>query len=170
MTGATILTEPARGESMNAQNDWGRRRFLQTLTAGFSLLPAAAPSEVSSNLSREKCPALMAPPDSSGKTSPPIFDPLLDPRCRQLPGAKVDSWPAHWIWYPGQLTAHLHAKTLQASMARCAQVGYPSSFRQPLSFAYFRIRTAPDSANSVCCAGPNNSPSSTRPPLCLLLL
>src|SRR3974377_970359 len=139
---------------MSTQNVWGRRRFLKTLTSGLSLLPAAAPLEVASDLSRQKTLEFMAPTNSPGKIPMPIYDPLLDPKCRLLPAARNDTWPAHWIWYPGQLTSHLHARTVQASMVRCAQVGYPSSFRQPLSFAYFRKRATLRESSQIRWAGP----------------
>ncbi|HVN79305.1 MAG TPA: hypothetical protein VMW38_09940, partial [Terriglobia bacterium] len=138
---------------MTARIGWDRRRFLRTLTTSLSLFPTTAFS-VPPYKSRESGPVRRALLDSPAKMSARIFDPLLDPRCYQLPGAKVEVWPAHWIWYPGQLTAHLHARTLQASMGRCAQVGYPSSFRQPLSFVYFRKRAVLSEGSGIRWAGP----------------
>ncbi len=49
-----------------------------------------------------------------------------------------DTWKARWIWFPGQLAAHRHARRVQRAMERCTMVGYPANFRQPLSEAYFR--------------------------------
>jgi alpha-L-rhamnosidase len=46
---------------------------------------------------------------------------------------------ARWIWFPGQLAAHRHARRVHRAMQRCTMVGYPGNFRQPLSETYFRI-------------------------------
>jgi len=69
------------------------------------------------------------------------YDPLLDPRCRVRVRAEARGWPARWIWFPGQLAAWRHAACVRASMERCVDVGYPGSFRQAETFAYFRRRT-----------------------------
>src|SRR5262249_42965478 len=43
------------------------------------------------------------------------------------------NWNAQWIWYPGQLAAYLHSRRIRLAMTRCAYVGYPANFRQPVS-------------------------------------
>lgn len=45
---------------------------------------------------------------------------------------------AQWIWYPGQLAAYRHSRRIRLSMTRCAYVGYPANFRQPVTETYFR--------------------------------
>jgi hypothetical protein len=54
--------------------------------------------------------------------------------------AADDDRTAQWIWYPGQLAAHRQARRVLRSMERCAKVGYPGNFRQPLPFAAFRMK------------------------------
>lgn len=70
-----------------------------------------------------------------------MFDPLLDPACRPLPRPAYVQWNARWIWFPGQLSAHLHAKAIRASAQRCVYIGYPGNYRQPEHQAWFRYRT-----------------------------
>jgi alpha-L-rhamnosidase len=93
----------------------------------------------------------------SGVHSPAVrrpFDPLLDPACRVAPAPSGEAWRACWIWHPGQLTAHIHAKRMRAAMSRCTSVGYPSAFRQPLSHAAFRKRATLPGPTVVRWAGP----------------
>jgi hypothetical protein len=52
--------------------------------------------------------------------------------------ADAREWTARWIWFPGQLAAHRHARRMHLAMRRCTMVGYPANFRQPLTEAYFR--------------------------------
>jgi hypothetical protein len=68
------------------------------------------------------------------------YDPLLDPSCRVHAVHPGPSWPARWIWYPGQLAAYRHAAGVRASMERCVDVGYPGFFRQTEAIACFRRR------------------------------
>ena len=49
------------------------------------------------------------------------------------------TWEARWIWFPGQLAAHRHARRMHRAMQRCTMVGYPANFRQPVSETYFRM-------------------------------
>jgi len=51
---------------------------------------------------------------------------------------EVKNWNAQWIWYPGQLAAHRHARRMRLAMQRCTSVGYPANYRQKLAEAYFR--------------------------------
>jgi hypothetical protein len=124
-----------------------RRDFLRVGTAGVGLAASAVG-------------AGQPPPSSvdAGRTHTSVvgrpFDPLLDPECRLVAAAKGEPWRARWIWHPGQLTAHIHSKRMRAAMSRCTSVGYPSSFRQPLSHASFRKRATLVSPTTVRWAGP----------------
>lgn len=66
------------------------------------------------------------------------YDPQLDPRCTVVPQPAPEPWPAQWIWYPGQLTAHLHAHAVQRAVARCSYVSYPGTFHQPVHQLHLR--------------------------------
>lgn len=63
-------------------------------------------------------------------------------------------WNAQWIWYPGQLAAYRHSRRMRLAMDRCASVGYPANFRQPLTQAYFRKSGAATSDTELRWAGP----------------
>jgi len=43
-----------------------------------------------------------------------------------------------YIWYPGQLSAHLQQKRLEESRERCVNVGYPGNFYAPAFQTFFR--------------------------------
>lgn len=43
-----------------------------------------------------------------------------------------------WIWYPGQLSAHMQQVQRVKSAERCVNVGYPGKFEQASGLAYFR--------------------------------
>jgi alpha-L-rhamnosidase len=49
-----------------------------------------------------------------------------------------NEWNGEWIWYPGQLAAYRHSRRIRLALSRCAFVGYPANFRQPLTEVYFR--------------------------------
>ena len=51
---------------------------------------------------------------------------------------EAKEWNAQWIWYPGQLAAFRHLRRVRLAVSRCAFIGYPANFRQPLTQAYFR--------------------------------
>jgi hypothetical protein len=87
---------------------------------------------------------------------PEILDPLLDPRCTVRPQAQPLSWNADWIWYPGQLTAHLQADLAQKALARCANVGYPGRYRQAERHAAFRKSAELTSDTTIRWAGPSS--------------
>jgi hypothetical protein len=82
------------------------------------------------------------------------FDPLLDPSCRRIPSPPGNTWQAQWIWYPGQLASHLQAKGLRAAMRRCTSVGYPGSFRQPLSHVYLQTHAVVEQNQTLRWTGP----------------
>lgn len=69
------------------------------------------------------------------------YDPLLDPSCTVLPAPTYPEWRGSWLWYPSQLTTHLHTKAMQATVARCSSVSYPGSFHQPVYQLYVRHET-----------------------------
>ena len=49
-------------------------------------------------------------------------------------------WTARWIWYPGQLAAHLHTRVSRAAFERVANIGYPGFYQRPSYEAWFRRR------------------------------
>lgn len=69
-----------------------------------------------------------------------IYDPMLEPELR-VEEAPAVPWQAHWVWFPGQLAAHLNPRIFQKAIARCTHIGYPGNFRQPEYFAVFRCQT-----------------------------
>ena len=91
---------------------------------------------------------------SQSAERPRVFDPLLDPRCRVHKMRLGESWPASWIWYPGQLAAHRHAACVRASMDRCTDVGYPGSYRQGVNISYFRRRATLPRETAIRWNGP----------------
>src|SRR5262245_29177654 len=65
---------------------------------------------------------------------------LVASRAPLLPfaGHEAGKSKAQWIWYPGQLAAYRHSRRVRLAMTRCAYVGYPANFRQPVTETYFR--------------------------------
>ena len=55
-------------------------------------------------------------------------------------GKRAAPWTARWIWYPGQLAAHLHTKVSRAAFERVANIGYPGFYQRPSYEAWFRRR------------------------------
>ena len=47
---------------------------------------------------------------------------------------------ARWIWHPGQLAYHLHARVSRVAFERVANVGYPGFYQRPEYVAWFRRR------------------------------
>lgn len=64
------------------------------------------------------------------------YDPLLDPAV-EIPDAPVRNGNGEYIWYPGQLSAHLQQKRLKESEKRCVNVGYPGKFYAPVYHTSF---------------------------------
>ncbi len=56
---------------------------------------------------------------------------------RPVPAAP---WAARWIWYPGQLAAHLHTEVSRTAFERVANIGYPGSYERPEYGVWFRRR------------------------------
>ena len=65
------------------------------------------------------------------------YDPLLDPAA-VIPESPLRTGNGEFLWYPGQLSAHLQQKRMKESSARCVNVGYPGRFYAPVHKAYFR--------------------------------
>jgi hypothetical protein len=63
-------------------------------------------------------------------------------------------WQAQWIWYPGQLAAYRHARRVKLAVRRCAYLGYPGNFRQPVTETWFRKIGAADRNIPLRWAGP----------------
>jgi hypothetical protein len=61
---------------------------------------------------------------------------------------------ARWIWFPGQLAAHRHARRMHRAMRRCTNVGYPANFRQPLTQTWFRTPGTVSRDTTLRWAGP----------------
>lgn len=64
------------------------------------------------------------------------YDPLLDSSVKILSAYQKSH--AQYIWYPGQLSAHLQQIRLKESTARCLNVGYPGNFYKPLNHTSFQ--------------------------------
>jgi hypothetical protein len=69
-------------------------------------------------------------------------------------GEEHQEWKAQWIWYPGQLAAYRHSRRIRLAMTRCAYVGYPANFRQPVTETYFRKSGTATREISLRWAGP----------------
>ena len=65
------------------------------------------------------------------------YDPLLDPAVK-IPVKPTISESGEYLWYPGQLSAHLQQQRLKESKERCVNVGYPGKFYAPVFKTYFR--------------------------------
>lgn len=131
-----------------------RRNFLKGATTGGACLTyiAGGNSLLAVSNGNVAAPKIDPFPGAAPERKP--FDPLLDPACRRLPIPGGHPWQARWIWYPGQLASHLQAKGLQAAMRRCMSVGYPGTFRQPLSHVYLRVRAKLEKPQTLQWAGP----------------
>lgn len=65
------------------------------------------------------------------------YDPLLDAAV-EMAGNPARSGGGEYLWYPGQLSAHLQQIRLRESAARCVNVGYPGKFYAPVFKTSFR--------------------------------
>lgn len=65
------------------------------------------------------------------------YDPLLDPNVQILESSLKNS-NGEFLWYPGQLSAHLQQKRIKESAERCVNVGYPGKFYAPAYKTFFR--------------------------------
>src|SRR5438067_586646 len=83
---------------------------------------------------------------------------LDDAKDAQLPATATANtakeWNAQWICYPGQLAAYRHSRRIRLALSRCAFVGYPANFRQPLTEVYFRKSGTADREIALRWAGP----------------
>ncbi len=65
------------------------------------------------------------------------YDPLLDSAVEILESPSQNSG-GEFLWYPGQLSAHLQQKRMKESAERCVNVGYPGKFYAPVYRTSFR--------------------------------
>lgn len=65
------------------------------------------------------------------------YDPLLDPAVEVLE-SPLRNGNGEFLWYPGQLSAHLQQKRMKESAERCVNVGYPGKFYAPVYQTSFR--------------------------------
>ncbi|SHE89346.1 alpha-L-rhamnosidase-related protein [Dysgonomonas macrotermitis] len=65
------------------------------------------------------------------------YDPLLDPNV-VIAEKTQKARKGEYIWYPGQLSAHLQQKRIKESAERCVNVGYPGKFYEPVNKTWFR--------------------------------
>jgi hypothetical protein len=65
------------------------------------------------------------------------YDLLSDPSVK-VPEKQNREGKGEYLWYPGQLSAHLQQKRLKESGLRCVNVGYPGKFYAPSNKTSFR--------------------------------
>jgi len=66
------------------------------------------------------------------------FDPFLDPACKVQPVSQLEEWKGCYMWYPGQLSAHMQKQLKKESDERCTYVGYPGTFNMPIYQSFFK--------------------------------
>lgn len=66
------------------------------------------------------------------------FDPLLDSECEVINMVEGEQWNGTYMWYPGQLSAHMQNSQKQKSEERCTYVGYPGKFNEASFRSFFR--------------------------------
>lgn len=99
---------------------------------------------------------LLLPVSFGLQAQSPAFDPLLDPLCKEQPSPQTEEWNSSYMWYPGQLAAHLQKQLKQKSEARCTYVGYPGKFNAPVYHSYFRKTVKLQKETFVKWAGPKS--------------
>ena len=137
-----------------SQTGFSRRDFVKFSATGLGALSALTRVSPLAGLARQGPAHSTEGRNVEEQSAGTHFDPILDPRCHRIPRAPETTWQAQWIWYPGQLAAHLQAKGLHAAMRRCTSVGYPGSFRQPLSHVYLRTQAMLEQSQTLRWAGP----------------
>ena len=66
-----------------------------------------------------------------------VYSPLLDKKATLI--SKTDKTSEGlFLWYPGQLSAHLQQRRLKESQERCVNVGYPGKFYAPVFKTFFK--------------------------------
>lgn len=78
------------------------------------------------------------PANSYMQAQSPAFDPLLDPTCKVLEQNSPEEWNSSYMWFPGQLSAHMQKLHKQKSAERCTYVGYPGKFNKDVYRSFFR--------------------------------
>lgn len=79
-----------------------------------------------------------------------VFDPLLDASCKILPVEEATSWNSSYMWYPGQLSAHLQRIQKEKSAERCVNVGYPGNFTKDAYRTFFRKELTLSEETEIC--------------------
>lgn len=96
------------------------------------------------------------PACSFGQVQSPAFDPLLDPKCKVLDPVKIEIWNSSYMWYPGQLSAHMQKLHKQKSAERCTYVGYPGRFNKDVYRSFFRKKVKLQRETFVEWSGPES--------------
>ncbi|MBP3519022.1 MAG: glycoside hydrolase [Parabacteroides sp.] len=86
----------------------------------------------------------------------PAFDPLLDSACQIVRQADVEKWNSSYMWYPGQLSAHMQKQQKRKSEERCTYVGYPGKFYKDASYTIFRKQVRLKQETAIQWAGPES--------------
>ncbi|MDR1161546.1 MAG: glycoside hydrolase [Tannerellaceae bacterium] len=84
----------------------------------------------------------------------PAFDPLLDPACEVISQPNVEEWRSSYMWYPGQLSAHMQKYHKQKSAERCTYVGYPGKFNKDVYASSFRKTVTLQQKTALGWSGP----------------
>ncbi len=84
------------------------------------------------------------------------YDPLRDPSCKILPAEKLTEWSVGYMWYPGQLSAHMQKQCKKESDTRCTYVGYPGKFNKYVYQSYFRKKVKLGKETPIKWAGPES--------------
>ncbi|MDH6357324.1 glycoside hydrolase [Parabacteroides sp. PF5-9] len=66
------------------------------------------------------------------------FDPLLDSTCQVISNQSQEVWQSTYMWYPGQLAAHMQKQLKKISEERCVNVGYPGKFNKDSYQTFFK--------------------------------
>lgn len=83
------------------------------------------------------------------------FDPLFDSKCKVLDLTEVEHWNSTYMWYPGQLAAHMQQLQRKKSAERCVNVDYPGNFNPVSSLSYFRKTVKVKRENLMKWEGPS---------------
>lgn len=79
-----------------------------------------------------------------------VFNPLLDTVCKILPTEESENWNSSYMWYPGQLSAHLQRIQKEKSAERCVNVGYPGNFTKDRYRTLFRKEVRLSKETEIC--------------------
>lgn len=93
---------------------------------------------------------------SFGQSKNIAFDPLLDTSCKVLEQPQAKEWNSTYMWYPGQLSAHMQKRQKQKSLERCTYVGYPGKFNKDAYHSSFRKKVKLAMETTIEWDGPSN--------------